>query len=83
MGQHAARQTGLALLRTLRDGLGSLDRVGRIVKTLYLIDGHAFAPRGGVRAIGADSRDVCADLGYSAADIDRLIAEGVLGIPEG
>lgn len=37
-GQAAARQTGLALLATLRQGLGSLDRVKRLVKTLGLVN---------------------------------------------
>ena len=34
----AARQTGLAILATLRAGLGSLDRVKRVVKTLGMIN---------------------------------------------
>jgi len=37
-GQAAARQTGLALLATMRAQLGSLDRVKRIVKTLALVN---------------------------------------------
>ncbi|MCC7083944.1 MAG: RidA family protein [Pirellulales bacterium] len=37
-GKVAARQTGLAILASLRDGLGSLDRVKRIVKTLGLVN---------------------------------------------
>jgi enamine deaminase RidA (YjgF/YER057c/UK114 family) len=37
-GKAAARQTGLAMLATLRDALGSLDRVKRIVKTLGLVN---------------------------------------------
>ncbi len=36
-GQMAARQTGLAMLATLRAGLGSLDRVVRVVKLLGLV----------------------------------------------
>lgn len=36
-GQAAARQTGLALLATLRSQLGSLDRVARLVKVLGLV----------------------------------------------
>ena len=36
-GQQAARQTGLAILATLRNGLGSLDRVVRVVKLLGLV----------------------------------------------
>jgi enamine deaminase RidA (YjgF/YER057c/UK114 family) len=36
-GQAAARQTGLAMLATLKAGLGSLDRVVRVVKLLGLV----------------------------------------------
>ncbi|MGN6547293.1 MAG: RidA family protein [Aureliella sp.] len=36
-GQQAARQTGLAILASLRAGLGSLDRVTRVVKLLALV----------------------------------------------
>lgn len=37
-GYAAARQTGLALLATLRNALGSLDRVKRLIKTLGLVN---------------------------------------------
>ncbi len=37
-GKAAARQTGLAILATLREQLGSLDRVQRIVKTLGMVN---------------------------------------------
>ena len=37
-GKAAARQVGLALLATMRNALGSLDRVKRIVKTLGLVN---------------------------------------------
>jgi len=37
-GYQAARQTGLAILATLRGGLGSLDRVRRVVKILGLVN---------------------------------------------
>ncbi|MDZ4852900.1 MAG: RidA family protein [Pirellulaceae bacterium] len=36
-GKEAARQTGLALLATLRANLGSLDRVVRVIKLLGLV----------------------------------------------
>jgi enamine deaminase RidA (YjgF/YER057c/UK114 family) len=36
-GQAAARQTGLAILATVRSHLGSLDRVVRLVKVLALV----------------------------------------------
>jgi enamine deaminase RidA (YjgF/YER057c/UK114 family) len=37
-GKAAARQTGLAILSSLRAGLGSLDRIERIVKTLGMVN---------------------------------------------
>ena len=37
-GYDAARQTGLAILATLAAGLGSLDRVKRLVKTFGLVN---------------------------------------------
>lgn len=37
-GREAARQTGLALLATLRSHLGSLDRVKRVVKSLGMVN---------------------------------------------
>lgn len=37
-GAAAARQTGLAMLATLKSHLGSLDRVVRLVKTLGLVN---------------------------------------------
>jgi enamine deaminase RidA (YjgF/YER057c/UK114 family) len=37
-GKQAARQVGLAMLATLRDALGSLDRVERLVKTFGLVN---------------------------------------------
>jgi enamine deaminase RidA (YjgF/YER057c/UK114 family) len=37
-GKEAARQVGLAILATVRNTLGSLDRVARLVKTLGLVN---------------------------------------------
>lgn len=37
-GKHAARQVGLTILATLKAQLGSLDRVGRIVKVLGMVN---------------------------------------------
>ena len=37
-GYDAARQTGLAILATLRANLGSLDRIRRVVKTLGMVN---------------------------------------------
>jgi enamine deaminase RidA (YjgF/YER057c/UK114 family) len=40
-GKNAARQTGLAILATLRTGLGSLDRVHRVIKVLGMVNSTA------------------------------------------
>lgn len=37
-GYDAARQTGLAILATLREALGSLDRIRRVVKVLGMVN---------------------------------------------
>src|SRR5207237_10925052 len=37
-GKAAARQTGLAILATLRSELGSLDRVKRVIKVLGMVN---------------------------------------------
>jgi enamine deaminase RidA (YjgF/YER057c/UK114 family) len=37
-GKEAARQVGLAILATLKDNLGSLDRVKRLVKTFGMVN---------------------------------------------
>ncbi len=37
-GYDAARQTGLAILATLRSALGNLDRVKRLIKTLGMVN---------------------------------------------
>lgn len=40
-GKQAARQTGLAILASLREHLGSLDRVQRVVKVLGMVNSTA------------------------------------------
>jgi enamine deaminase RidA (YjgF/YER057c/UK114 family) len=40
-GKAAAQQTGLAILATLRQGLGSLDRVVRVIKVLGMVNATA------------------------------------------
>ncbi len=37
-GKEAARQTGLAILATVREALGSLDKVKRLVKTFGMVN---------------------------------------------
>ena len=61
-GRDAARQVGLTILATLRAQLGSLDRVGRVVKLLGMVNAtpqfHDH-PEGHQRLLGA----VCRHLG--------------------
>ena len=38
MGQAAARQTGLAILASIKAHLGSLDRIKRVIKLLGMVD---------------------------------------------
>lgn len=40
-GYASARQTGLAILSTLRSQLGSLDRIKRVIKTLGMVNASA------------------------------------------
>ena len=40
-GKAAARQVGLAILATLRENLGSLDRVRRVIKVLGMVNSSA------------------------------------------
>ena len=37
-GYNAAKQTGLALLSTMKPGLGNLDHVKRVIKTLGMVN---------------------------------------------
>jgi enamine deaminase RidA (YjgF/YER057c/UK114 family) len=37
-GKEAARQTGLAILSTVKDTLGSLDKVKRLIKTFGMVN---------------------------------------------
>ncbi len=58
-GKDAARQTGLALLATVRSHLGSLDRVVRLIKVLGLVNSDAGLPRppqGDQRLLRPDGR---------------------------
>jgi crotonobetainyl-CoA:carnitine CoA-transferase CaiB-like acyl-CoA transferase len=44
-------------------------------------DGERLGVRRDVPAIGADGREILADLGYASADIERLVEAGILGLP--
>ena len=58
-GQAAARQTGLAILSTLRAHLGTLDKIERLIKSLGMVNStpeFARAPEGHQRLFGSDER---------------------------
>ena len=67
-GVQAARQTGLTLLRTLKDNLGDLNRVKRIIKVLALVnsaDGFSQQPQV-INGFSELMRDVFGDDGVGA-----------------
>lgn len=67
-GKEAARQTGLAILATLRDTLGSLDKVKRLVKSLAWVNcTAAFVDTPAViNGYSELMRDVFGDVGVGA-----------------
>lgn len=68
--------------RALLSEVDTATGTSQVTNVGYLLNGEAFAPRHGVGSIGEDSRSVCAEVGYGQAEIDRLIADGVVGEPE-
>ena len=67
-GMQAARQTGLTLLRTLKENLGDLNRVRRIIKVLALVnsaDGFSQQPQV-INGFSELMRDVFGDDGVGA-----------------
>ena len=54
-GRAAARQTGLAILATIRAHLGSLDRVVRVVKVLGLVNSAPEQPTQAASAVPTTS----------------------------
>ena len=60
-GQAAARQTGLAILATLRAHLGSLDKIERLIKSLGMVNStpeFRRAPQGYQRLFRSDERRI-------------------------
>ena len=53
----------------------------RVTNAGYLVDGEPLVPAFGPPMLGEHSQDVLASLGYSAAEIDTLVAGGVIGSP--
>ncbi|MEM1303830.1 MAG: RidA family protein [Planctomycetota bacterium] len=80
-GYAAARQTGLAILATLRQELGSLDRVARLVKTLGLVRATAdFTDHPAViNGFSELMRDVFGD----DAGVSARSAVGAVSLPAG
>ena len=80
-GQAAARQTALAMLATLKAGLGSLDRIVRVVKLLALVrctDGFDAQP-----AVINGASQLFVDLWGRDAGIGVRSALGTNALPSG
>jgi enamine deaminase RidA (YjgF/YER057c/UK114 family) len=79
-GQAAARQTGLAILSTLRAHLGSLDKIERLIKSLGMVNS---TPEFGeqpkvINGYSDLMRDVFGDAGVGARS-----AVGMVALPAG
>ena len=55
---------------------------GRFIGPPAKLSATPWAVRRGVPAVGADTRAVLAEVGYAAAEIDRLLAAGVVEAPQ-
>lgn len=71
-GQPAARQ----LLAEVETAAGPC----QVTTNGYLLNGESLAPTSGVPRLGEHSRDILAEHGFAAVDIDRLIATSVVGV---
>jgi len=79
-GQAAARQTGLAILATVRAHLGSLDKVERLIKTLGMVNSTPeFAEQ--PKVINGFS-DLMRDL-FGNAGVGTRSAVGMVALPAG
>lgn len=78
-GKAAARQTGLAILASLRDALGSLDRVKRIVKTLGLV--NCTPDFSGQPAVINGFSELMADVFGADAGVGARSAVGAAALP--
>ncbi len=68
--------TGRDFLATFRDAPG-LDRPIDLVRIGAMFDGVRPSVKDPPPALGADTRDILAELGYSAAEIEAMGAEGI------
>ncbi len=78
-GKAAARQTGLAILASLRAALGSLDRVKRIVKTLGLV--NCTPDFSGQPAVINGFSELMADVFGADAGVGARSAVGAAALP--
>ncbi len=78
-GKAAARQTGLAILASLRAALGSLDRVKRIVKTLGLV--NCTPDFSGQPAVIIGFSELMADVFGADAGVGARSAVGAAALP--
>lgn len=80
-GYAAARQTGLAMLATLRRGLGSLDRVERVVKVFGMVNSVAeFTQQ---QAVINGCSELFAEVFGSENGVGARSAIGVVSLPGG
>lgn len=80
-GYAAARQTGLAILATLRAQLGSLDRIARVVKVLGMV--QCTAEFGGQPAVINGCSELFAAVFGPDAGVGTRSAVGLHALPAG
>ncbi len=79
-GQAAARQTGLAILATLRAHLGTLDKVERLIKSLGMV--NSTAEFGEQPKVINGYSDLMKDI-FGAAGVGTRSAIGMVALPGG
>jgi enamine deaminase RidA (YjgF/YER057c/UK114 family) len=80
-GREAARQTGLAILSSLKATLGSLDRIARVVKLLGMV--QATPEFGDHPAVINGCSDLFADLFGAERGVGARSAVGLISLPRG
>jgi enamine deaminase RidA (YjgF/YER057c/UK114 family) len=80
-GREAARQTGLAILSSLRAALGSLDRVTRVVKLLGMV--QATPEFGEHPAVINGCSELFAELWGPERGVGARSAVGLASLPDG
>ena len=80
-GREAARQTGLAILSSLREALGSLDRVTRVIKLLGMV--QATPEFGDHPAVINGCSELFAELWGPERGVGARSAVGLASLPHG